>query len=95
MTPPTLMSVSGLSKMFGRVITADEISFDVRQGEALGIVGPNGAGKSTLLNLIGGVVEADAGASPSTVATSPASGRPIGPRQESPDRSRFRVRSPT
>ena len=61
MTQPALMSVSGLSKRFGRVITADEISFEVRDGEALGIVGPNGAGKSTLLNLIGGVVEADTG----------------------------------
>ena len=48
-------------KKFGRVITADDISFEVRAGEALGIVGPNGAGKSTLLNLIGGVVEADSG----------------------------------
>ena len=61
MTQTALMSVSGLSKKFGRVITADDISFEVRAGEALGIVGPNGAGKSTLLNLIGGVVEADSG----------------------------------
>ena len=61
MTQTALMSVSGLSKKFGRVITADDISFEVRGGEALGIVGPNGAGKSTLLNLIGGVVEADSG----------------------------------
>jgi len=56
-----MLQVTGLSKRFGRVVTADEISFDVKRGEALGIVGPNGAGKSTLLNLIGGVIEPDSG----------------------------------
>ena len=62
MNETALLSVNGLSKRFGQVVTADDVSFDVRQGEALGIVGPNGAGKSTLLNLIGGVIEPDSGA---------------------------------
>jgi branched-chain amino acid transport system ATP-binding protein len=60
-TTTPLLSVRGLSKQFGRVITAEDLTFDVHQGEALGIVGPNGAGKSTLLNLIGGVIEPDSG----------------------------------
>lgn len=39
----------------------DDISFEVHQGESVGIIGPNGAGKSTLLKLIAGVLRPDAG----------------------------------
>jgi ABC-type branched-subunit amino acid transport system ATPase component len=37
------------------------VSFDVRQGEILGIVGPNGAGKSTLIDMVTGVQVPDSG----------------------------------
>lgn len=56
-----ILEVRDLSKRFGKVVTADEISFSVEQGTALGIVGPNGAGKSTLLSLISGTLNADSG----------------------------------
>lgn len=56
-----ILEVSGLSKRFGKVVTAEDLSFSVERGTALGIVGPNGAGKSTLLSLITGVLKADAG----------------------------------
>ncbi len=56
-----ILEVNGLSKRFGRVVTAENVSFSVAQGTALGIVGPNGAGKSTLLSLITGVLKSDAG----------------------------------
>jgi branched-chain amino acid transport system ATP-binding protein len=56
-----ILEVSGLSKRFGKVVTAEDLSFSVEQGSAMGIVGPNGAGKSTLLSLITGVLPADAG----------------------------------
>lgn len=56
-----MLEVSGLSKRFGKVVTAEDLSFSLGQGEALGIVGPNGAGKSTLLSLITGVLPADSG----------------------------------
>ena len=56
-----ILEVSGLSKRFGKVVTAEDVSFVVEQGTALGIVGPNGAGKSTLLSLITGVLKPDAG----------------------------------
>jgi len=54
-------------KESGRVTHEDfwglkDISFEVRQGEALGIIGENGAGKSTLLRIIGGMLKPDHGA---------------------------------
>ena len=39
-----LLEVRGLSKRFGNVVTAEDVTFDVPEGTALGIVGPNGAG---------------------------------------------------
>ena len=56
-----ILEVSGVSKRFGKVVTAEDVSFSVEQGTALGIVGPNGAGKSTLLSLITGVLPVDSG----------------------------------
>ncbi len=61
MTAVPLLEVDALAKRFGRVITAQDVSFAVAPGEALGVVGPNGAGKSTLLSLISGVLRPDAG----------------------------------
>lgn len=56
-----LLSVAGLSKSFGAVTVADETSFDVAPGAAIGILGPNGAGKTSLFNLITGALRPDAG----------------------------------
>jgi branched-chain amino acid transport system ATP-binding protein len=56
-----LLSVEGVSKRFGALIVADDLRFEVAEGEALGIVGPNGAGKTTLLNLIAGDLRPDTG----------------------------------
>lgn len=57
----SMLEVSGLSKRFGKVVTADGVGFEVGRGRALGIVGPNGAGKSTLLSMVTGVLHPDAG----------------------------------
>ncbi|MCR9137619.1 MAG: ABC transporter ATP-binding protein [Alphaproteobacteria bacterium] len=57
----TILSLNNVSKSFGALRVADSITFDVVQGEALGIIGPNGAGKSTLFNLITGNLKCDAG----------------------------------
>ncbi len=61
MAADVLLRVSGLSKSFGAVQAVSDVSFEVRRGEALGIVGPNGSGKSTLVNLITGFVRPTAG----------------------------------
>jgi branched-chain amino acid transport system ATP-binding protein len=56
-----LLALQNVSKSFGALTVADAITFEVPEGEALGIIGPNGAGKSTLFNLITGNLSADAG----------------------------------
>ena len=57
----TLLSLDTVTKSFGSLTVADAVTFDVPQGQALGIIGPNGAGKSTLFNLITGNIPVDAG----------------------------------
>jgi len=59
MTP--LLSIQGVTKRFGGVAALNEVSFDVGEGEILGVIGPNGAGKTTLLNCVSGVYRPDAG----------------------------------
>ena len=57
----TILTLSGIHKSFGALQVAKDITFDVLQGQALGIIGPNGAGKSTLFNLITGNIDPDQG----------------------------------
>jgi branched-chain amino acid transport system ATP-binding protein len=57
----TLLALKGLSKRYGALVVADNVSFDVDRGEIVGILGPNGAGKTTLFNLIAGTARPDAG----------------------------------
>lgn len=57
----TILSLEHVSKSFGALKVTDDVSFEVPQGQALGIIGPNGAGKSTLFNLITGNLRSDAG----------------------------------
>jgi branched-chain amino acid transport system ATP-binding protein len=56
-----LLTVEGASKRFGALSVSEDMSFELHEGDALGIVGPNGAGKTTLLNLIAGDIKPDAG----------------------------------
>ena len=56
-----ILSVQNLSKTFGGLKAVQNVSFDVRRGEILGIIGPNGAGKTTLFNLLNGFLRPDEG----------------------------------
>jgi ABC-type branched-subunit amino acid transport system ATPase component/ABC-type branched-subunit amino acid transport system permease subunit len=56
-----LLRIENATKRFGALAAVDELSFEVKPGEVLGLIGPNGAGKTTLLNLITGTIKPDAG----------------------------------
>jgi branched-chain amino acid transport system ATP-binding protein len=49
-----LLELNQVTKRFGRVVIAEELSFVIQPGDAVGIVGPNGAGKTSLFGLISG-----------------------------------------
>ncbi len=53
----SILSVRDATKRYGGVLAVQDISFDVRPGEILGLIGPNGAGKTTLVNLVTGVAQ--------------------------------------
>jgi ABC-2 type transport system ATP-binding protein len=57
-----VISVSGLSKSFGRHRVLDDLSLEISEGEVYGLVGLNGSGKTTLIRLLTGVLRADRGA---------------------------------
>ena len=56
-----VLEVRDLRKSFGGIVAVDGVSFDVNEGEILGIIGPNGSGKSTLFNCILGQLRPSAG----------------------------------
>ena len=57
----SVLELKGVSKAYGAITVADELSYHLGQGEALGVIGPNGAGKTSMFNLITGTVPADRG----------------------------------
>jgi branched-chain amino acid transport system ATP-binding protein len=58
----TLLQVKNVSKSFDGVQALDKCSFDVKEGEILGLIGPNGSGKTTMFNVITGIYDPDGGA---------------------------------
>jgi branched-chain amino acid transport system ATP-binding protein len=56
-----MLAVEGLSKRFGGFLAVNEVSFEARAGEILGLIGPNGSGKTTTFNLIAGTLRPSAG----------------------------------
>jgi ABC-type branched-subunit amino acid transport system ATPase component len=56
-----LLRVRGLVKRFGGLVAVNDIGFEIRSGEILGLIGPNGSGKSTVMKLIMGIERPDAG----------------------------------
>jgi branched-chain amino acid transport system ATP-binding protein len=60
-TGEPVVRVESLSKSFGGVKAVDGVSFEVREGEIVGVIGPNGCGKTTLFNCILGQYRPDRG----------------------------------
>jgi branched-chain amino acid transport system ATP-binding protein len=61
MPVPTLLELDRVSKRFGQVVIADDLSLTLEAGSTLGVVGPNGAGKSTLFGMVSGDVAPGSG----------------------------------
>ncbi|QCC58039.1 ABC transporter ATP-binding protein [Natrinema thermotolerans] len=51
----SVLEVDGLTKKFGGLVAVDDFSFEVDEGEIVGLIGPNGSGKSTVFNCIMGI----------------------------------------
>ncbi len=58
---PALLEIEHVTKTFGGVKANVDVTFEVREGEILGLIGPNGAGKTSLFNSISGEVTPDVG----------------------------------
>ncbi|MCU0585777.1 MAG: ATP-binding cassette domain-containing protein, partial [Desulfobacterales bacterium] len=56
-----LLEVREVTKTFGGIIALNRVSFDVHEGEIVGIIGPNGSGKTTVVNCITGFVRPSGG----------------------------------
>jgi branched-chain amino acid transport system ATP-binding protein len=57
-----LLEVDDVTIRFGGVTALDQVTFDIKEGEILGLIGPNGAGKTTCFNVMTGVYQATSGA---------------------------------
>jgi ABC-type branched-subunit amino acid transport system ATPase component len=58
---PPVLETSGLTKQFGGITAANDVSLAVEKGARHALIGPNGAGKTTLINLLTGVLRPTAG----------------------------------
>jgi branched-chain amino acid transport system ATP-binding protein len=50
--PAPLLAVRNIAVRFGGIVALEDVSFDLRRGQLLGLIGPNGAGKTTLFNCL-------------------------------------------
>jgi len=56
-----MITVSGLTRQYGKRVAVDDMTFDVAAGRVTGFVGPNGAGKSTTMRMMVGLTRPDSG----------------------------------
>jgi branched-chain amino acid transport system ATP-binding protein/branched-chain amino acid transport system permease protein len=60
-TDQPVLLIEHATKRFGALAAVNDVSFEVKPGEVIGLIGPNGAGKTTLLNLITGTAKPNSG----------------------------------
>jgi gliding motility-associated transport system ATP-binding protein len=56
-----IVSIEGVSKLYGSVTAVSDVTLEVRRGEVLGLLGPNGSGKTTLLRMLTGYLSPTSG----------------------------------
>ena len=57
----TIIEIKNLTKSYKKLVAVDDLSFEVKEGEILGLLGPNGSGKSTTINCILSLLKFDSG----------------------------------
>ena len=58
---PPLLRIRGVTVRFGAIVALNDVSFEVKRGEILGLIGPNGAGKTTLFNCLSRLCDCESG----------------------------------
>jgi branched-chain amino acid transport system ATP-binding protein len=58
---PPILEVTGLTKRFGGIVAVNDVSFDLKPDQILGLIGPNGAGKTTIFDMLSGLLPLDGG----------------------------------
>jgi branched-chain amino acid transport system ATP-binding protein len=56
-----MLQITGLSKSFNGFLAVNQVSFQIEEGEILGLIGPNGSGKSTIFNVVAGMYKPTSG----------------------------------
>ncbi|HEX4965949.1 MAG TPA: ABC transporter ATP-binding protein [Thermoanaerobaculia bacterium] len=56
-----MVAVQGMTRRYGSLVAAEDVTFDVRRGEMFGLIGPDGAGKTTTLRVVLGLLAPNAG----------------------------------
>ena len=56
-----LLEAESITVQFGGIVALDELTFDMNEGEILGLIGPNGAGKTTMFNVLSRIYEPTSG----------------------------------
>jgi branched-chain amino acid transport system ATP-binding protein len=57
----TALAVANVTKRFGGLVAVNDMSFELKENEVLGLIGPNGSGKTTMINLMSGAFSPSAG----------------------------------
>jgi branched-chain amino acid transport system ATP-binding protein len=52
-----MLEIRGLTRAFGGLLAVNDVTFDIKKGELVGLIGPNGAGKTTVFNLVTGFLK--------------------------------------